>query len=126
MLFARWIPSIIWMGVIFYLSSRTGSDLQGMFPFLDSFNFGHLIAYFILSLLFYWALQAHSVKARVDIRLIAVGLSVLYGLTDEWHQSFVPSRSPDPMDILNDFIGASAAMGVVTWYSRRKQSSSES
>lgn len=120
MLFIRWVPSIVWMAVIFYLSSRTGSDLQGMFPFLDSFNFGHLIAYFILSLLFYWALQTKTGRRKLDVRLIAVGLSLLYGLTDEWHQSFVPSRTPDPMDILNDVIGASAAMLVVTWYSRRK------
>lgn len=125
MLFARWIPSVLWMAVIFYLSSRTGSDLQGMFAFLDSFNFGHLIAYFILSLLFYWALQAHPGKRKIDIRLISVGLSFLYGLTDEWHQSFVPSRSPDPMDILNDVIGATFAMMAVTWYSRKKESSSK-
>ncbi len=125
MLFLRWVPSIVWMAVIFYLSSRTGSDLQGMFPFLDSFNFGHLIAYFILSLLFYWALQTKTGRRKLDVRLIAVGLSLLYGLTDEWHQSFVPSRSPDPIDILNDVIGASAAMLVVTWYSLRKKASSK-
>lgn len=30
----------------------------------------------------------------------------LYGVTDEFHQSFVGGRMPDMMDIRNDMIGA--------------------
>jgi VanZ family protein len=116
---ARWVPSVIWMGVIYYLSSRTGNELQGMFPFLNSFNFGHLIAYFVLSLLFYWGLKPFKERSKMDIRFISIGLAFLYGLTDEFHQAFVPGRFPDVSDIINDVVGAAAAMVLVTVYNRR-------
>ncbi|MEW9670961.1 VanZ family protein [Ammoniphilus sp. 3BR4] len=110
----RWLPSFGWMGVIFYLSARSGSELQGMFPFFDSFNFGHVIAYFILAVLFYWALLPFQRKGKWDIRIIAILLCFVYGLTDEWHQSFVPGRMPDVLDIVNDIIGATLGMLAVT------------
>lgn len=118
MFIVKWIPAFIWMGVIFYLSSKTGNDLHSMFPFFQSFNFGHVIAYFILSLLFYWALY-HKDRKKIVIRFTAIFLCFLYGLTDEWHQSFVPGRAPDPMDIVNDIVGASLAMLVVTLFDRK-------
>lgn len=114
----RWLPSFGWMGVIFYLSARTGNELQGMFPFFDSFNFGHLVAYFILAVLFYWALFPFQRKWKWDIRIIAIILCFLYGLTDEWHQSFVPGRMPDVRDIVNDVIGAAIGMLAITFIQR--------
>ena len=116
----RWLPSFGWMGVIFYLSARSGSELKGMFPFFDSFNFGHLIAYFILAVLFYWALLPLQRKWKWDIRIIAIILCFLYGLTDEWHQSLVPGRMPDVMDLVNDVIGATVGMAAVTFIRRSR------
>jgi VanZ family protein len=44
--------------------------------------------------------------------LIAVG----YGVTDEWHQSFVPNRHADVRDVAADAIGAlAAAVAVGAW-----------
>ena len=37
----------------------------------------------------------------------AIILATLYGVTDEFHQLFVPGRSADPYDVLADFVGAS-------------------
>jgi VanZ family protein len=42
----------------------------------------------------------------------AIGASLLYGMSDEFHQSFVPGRTPDVMDLLMDVIGASAGAAV--------------
>lgn len=114
----RWLPAAGWMGVIFYLSSRTGSELQGMFPFFNSFNFGHVVAYLILSILFYWALYPFR-SGRIDIRLLSIGLCFLYGISDEWHQSFVPGRMPDLFDIVNDVIGACLGMLGVTFFRKK-------
>jgi VanZ family protein len=36
----------------------------------------------------------------------AVVLSTLYGVSDEWHQSFVPGRSPDVLDVAADAVGS--------------------
>ncbi|HSH41142.1 MAG TPA: VanZ family protein, partial [Arenicellales bacterium] len=44
-------------------------------------------------------------------RWLALGLAVLYGISDEWHQSFVPGREPDVLDVLADGVGA--AVGIL-------------
>lgn len=43
-------------------------------------------------------------------RLLAWGLALLYGITDEIHQSFVPGRHPSAVDIVVDGIGAALAV----------------
>ena len=42
---------------------------------------------------------------------MAVVLAVLYGVTDEVHQAFVPGRSPDVADLAADALGATLAVG---------------
>jgi VanZ family protein len=39
----------------------------------------------------------------------AVGASLLYAATDEWHQAYVPGRDSSRWDLLADAVGASAA-----------------
>jgi VanZ family protein len=113
----RWIPAVFWMGLIYYFSDQTGSELSSWFPFLDSLNWGHLVAYFVLALLVYFALPRRS----TGMKILAVLLCILYGITDEWHQSYVPLRQPDIYDLINDGIGAAVAMlGINVWEKRRK------
>ena len=127
--FIRWLPSLLWMAVIFYLSSRTGDDLGGWLdtfrqwiPMMEGFDWGHFAAYFILAWTYLWGL--HPKRLSLGIKLTVILLCVFYGLTDEFHQSFVPGRTPDWMDIRNDGIGAALAMlmlyipPVRRWYSR--------
>ena len=112
----RYIPALLWMIVIFILSHQTGSELnsyipwvQRWFPWLDSFNAGHFVSYFLLAILIWWGIASH----RWSVSILVVLLCVIYGLTDEYHQSFVPGRTPDIEDIRNDAIGAALAMIVV-------------
>jgi len=113
-----WIPSIVWMIVIFILSSMTGSDLQSAFPFFSDFNWGHFVAYFILAITYYIALY-RKVKHPKVLYIIIV-LSILYGVTDEFHQYFTPTRVPDIQDLIADAIGASvAAILLNLWYKKR-------
>lgn len=114
----RWIPAIIWMGVIFYLSSRTGDELntilpffQTFLPFMQDFNWGHFLSYFILAMTFDFAFGIHSIKW--SYKIIIVLLCTLYGVTDEIHQYFVGGRMSDWLDIRNDFIGAALWVIVV-------------
>ncbi len=116
----RIVPAIIWMAVIFYMSHQPGEALdenvmvwvQTLFPFIRDLNFGHFIAYFILALFVYLALGAKWLNWRG--RLLTVLICVLYGVTDEYHQSFIPGRSPDLLDLRNDGIGALIAMLLVS------------
>lgn len=42
---------------------------------------------------------------------------ILYGMCDEWHQAFVPNRSPDPWDLVADAVGGTLAQIAlfITW-----------
>lgn len=111
----RWFPPVFVMGAIFYFSSRTGDELGSLMPFfhrffpaMESFDWGHFVAYFVLGLTFLWAVAGPRPTALQ--RLFAVLLSTAYGLTDEFHQLFVGGRSSDWHDLRNDAIGAALAM----------------
>jgi len=108
-----WLPPAGWMGVIFYLSGRTGARLKDMFPFWNDLNWGHFIAYFILAALFYYALA--STTSLKNIPLTTVCLCLLYGITDEYHQSLVPSRHMEFSDLLNDMAGAALAVYIISY-----------
>ncbi|NOU95263.1 hypothetical protein GC093_18830 [Paenibacillus sp. LMG 31456] len=122
---SRWLPCIIWMGVIYYLSSQTGDDLGGWLdtiqlwiPFMKGFDWGHFVSYFVLALLYAWGLGIN--RLTLWKKIFVVLLCTLYGITDEFHQSFVPNRTPDVMDLRNDAIGATLAMLFVTIPAVRK------
>lgn len=112
---ARWLAPVGWMAVIYALSSRPADELDGMLPLfqrfipgMTDFNWGHYAAYFILALTFEFAIGAAS--RRLLVKAAVVLVCVLYGVTDEYHQSFVAGRMPDSLDLLNDGIGAAAAV----------------
>lgn len=107
----RFIPAVLCMAVIFILSSRTGEELdtvlpwmQKLFPGMTDFNWGHYAAYFILAIALDFGFGAKA--DRVGTKLLIVLLCGLYGVTDEYHQSFVGGRMMDIMDLRNDMIGA--------------------
>jgi hypothetical protein len=116
----RWLPAAAWMGVIFYLSHQSGDDLGSLLPFFQkftplmvSFDWGHFVAYFILACTVYFGLGPRF--GHWKGRLLVILVCVLYGLTDEYHQSFVPNRHPDWIDLRNDAIGASLAMLMLSF-----------
>lgn len=88
------------MGLIFYLSSLHSVDVPALFPQQDKVV--HFICYGILGLLLANALQ---LRKRYWIALL---LASMYGITDEFHQYFVPGRSTDMLDWLADTAGAAA------------------
>jgi VanZ family protein len=103
------------MAVIFYLSHQPGGELaayvpffQRLFPAMRDFNWGHFVAYFILACTLYWALGPAYASWRG--RLIVWVLCIVYGLTDEFHQMFIPDRTADWLDIRNDAVGAALAL----------------
>lgn len=94
----RFLPAIIWMGIIFYFSSRQTTGIGGTsylhrFLILKTF---HLIEYAILFILISFALNSDFYSLIV---------SYLYGATDEIHQSFTPGRTPKFTDTLIDLLG---------------------
>ena len=114
----RFIPPIAVMALIFALSSRTGDDMNTLLPFFQTllpnmkgFDWGHFIAYFVLAVSIDYSLGRKA--DRLYMKLFIIALCGIYGLTDEYHQSFVGGRTPDLKDIRNDCIGAAIAVLVI-------------
>jgi VanZ family protein len=98
------------MLLIFAASSSSDPGL----PTDVSDKTAHFAAYAVLSALCFNALADGTLAGLTWVRAaLAVALSVGYGLTDEWHQSFVPERSSDPLDVAADAAGAIAAAAVM-------------
>ena len=101
----RWAPVVVWMGVIFTMSSIPGSNLPGGYSFQ-----GHLAEYAVLGALVMLALRRRP--RRLALALVALAACSLYGVTDELHQAFVPGRMPDVLDWATDTVGAAAGVGA--------------
>ena len=101
-----WGPVAAWMAVVFAGSSRPVPDaVAGVPDWL-----AHGLEYAVLSALVCRALGGGLARAvSVRAALLAVMVSVLYGVTDEVHQSFVPGRMSDAWDVVKDLAGASLA-----------------
>ena len=102
----RWLPSLAWMGFIFWSSAQEGpSD----FPVPDYLS--HFVVYGILASLYFFALIATSLAA-VGRFLVGMVLTASYGWSDELHQSLVPGRDPSAVDLAVDTLAAICALGI--------------
>jgi VanZ family protein len=112
----RWCPAFLVMAAIFAFSSRPSDELPN-FYFFDYLvkKGGHMTGYGLLAASYLYAFNRRDRNSF----FLAWLLAVLYAFTDEYHQSFVPSRHPSIWDvILFDNFGAMIALGFVFW--RRK------
>lgn len=113
----RWIITLAYAGFIFYLSSRTWNGAP-MFPFSDKVF--HLVLYFGFGGLTLWALRMTKLKGKGSIVYIAFLCVVLYGLSDEIHQLFVPGREFSLFDLLADAAGAAIGILTAAWLATMK------
>lgn len=102
-----WLPVILWMGVIFILSSISGEDV----PRLNILNLpyfhriGHFIEYSILAALLIRAfLHSYLDLSTFNLQILSFTGSVLFAVSDEWHQTFVSGRGGRLSDVLYDMI----------------------
>jgi VanZ family protein len=70
-------------------------------------SMAHFALYFILGALLFLACGTLRNWRHSNIYLFAVIIGILYGMTDEMHQSFVPGRMMDALDWLVDCLGVS-------------------
>ena len=111
------------MALIFIGSSLEQPALpMPEFEWLSIDKLYHFIEYFILGGL----LAIAFVKAKPAIIpskliwFVAAVLSILYGASDEWHQTFVPGRYATLADWVADVLGSIAGVLVVYLYYRKK------
>jgi VanZ family protein len=118
-----WGPPLVWMGGIFCLSAQP--DLpHAPGPWLDTLlkKTGHAAAYGVLAWFYLRVLQQHlgSGRSLVVFRVASIGLAVAYALSDEYHQTFVPGRDGNLLDVAVDGAGACVAMLLDRWLARRR------
>ncbi len=132
--FKYWLPALIWMMVIFTMSTDMGSAANTsryLVPFLHWLNptisqasieqihfiirkGGHLSEYAVLASLLFFALR-HGAALRLQnsrwkSAALALLLSTAYAAVDEIHQSFVGSRTAAVGDVMIDSCGALAGL----------------
>ena len=74
---------------------------------------GHSIGYGLLGGVILRALAGGRLRGVTWSRgIAAIALATLYGVTDEFHQLFVPGRSADRYDVLADCIGATLGTAI--------------
>ncbi len=114
---ALWGPVVAWMALIFGASAQNGAAAASV-PLADWITHGS--AYLALSLLVARALSG-GFRAPLGRRgaLLAFALSALYGVTDEWHQSFVPGREATLDDVAKDAAGAALGALLASAVTRR-------
>ncbi|MFZ5825028.1 MAG: VanZ family protein [Bacillota bacterium] len=107
-----WLLPLGYMGLIWYLSGHPSDAVidtglawdRQLKEALHLVQFGVL---YVLLLLAWGTGQPVTAKARLGLALVAAA----YGLVDEVHQYFVPTRSFALIDLAKDWIGVGAA-----WY----------
>ena len=118
-LFQVWLPVFLYAGLIFYLSSLRHVKLPPI-KYFDKFGHANLYAMFgVLVSRAFWYSVTHRRKILLFLTFVGV---TLYGMSDEWHQSFVPGRSVDAWDVVADAVGG--VMGGVLYvvYKQYKKS----
>jgi VanZ family protein len=99
-----WLPSLAVMLLIFSLSSIPGSNLPHLFSFQDVVL--HAIIYAVLGFSYSGALKSNfSAQHRHRRIALAALLCLFYGLSDEFHQMFIPGRTAALDDVLVDAAG---------------------
>ena len=121
-----WLPVILWMGVIFGVSTGTFSSehtsrfivplLHFLFPWFSPQDVdlihelirkaGHVSEYFILGLLLFRAFRSDSAQGwRPRWTIYTVIGVMIYAVSDEFHQSFVAARGASLVDVGIDSAG---------------------
>ena len=109
--FSKWLPALLVMLAIFLLSAQPSYELPN-FDWADRIvkKGSHMMGYAILALS-YW----RAFDLRSNTRGLAWLLAVVYAVTDEWHQAFVPGRQPSILDVLiYDQLGALIALELAS------------
>ncbi|HTR45119.1 MAG TPA: VanZ family protein [Thermodesulfovibrionales bacterium] len=139
MIVLSWVPVILWTGLIFWMSTDTFSSqntsliieplVRFLLPGISERSLAlihgfvrkaaHLTEYFILALLLFRAFRRtfpQAASLRLALRSLLIVALVAVG--DEFHQSFVATRTASVLDVGIDTVGGLLALGVMVFRSR--------
>lgn len=134
-----WVAVAVWACFIFFMSSNTSTGLNeglGIFssiyramqdvqasilgPDADVLSsIAHFCEYTVFGALLANALRCHMPLRRAC--LVAIACASLYGVSDEFHQLFVPGRMCDPVDWMVDTASATLGSGIFYAVQRKRK-----
>jgi VanZ family protein len=136
-----WLPLLIWLGVIFFGSTDMMSAehtsrfivpiLRWLKPEISLETLAliqfvvrkcaHLTEYAILALLLFRAVISAANRKSMWHLSVSVWITCVFvAAMDEFHQSFVASRTAAPHDVLIDICGALIGIVLCLMFSRRR------
>lgn len=103
--YLRAVPMLLCMGTIFFLSHQPGENIDlPLFPGFD--KIAHLAVYGVLSWTVILAFSAEIRERRKSLVFAAaLVIPIIYGISDEYHQSFIAGRSSELGDLVADGLG---------------------
>ena len=111
-----WLAAGLYALAIFLLAGQSYPLGVKHLPFLVDKAI-HVLVYGAFSAVLFAALRQSRPQTRPWVLSgLAVALAMLYGLSDEYHQSFIPFRRTDAYDLAANAIGAVVAQGLVLWF----------
>lgn len=134
----RYVLLLLWMGLIFWSSAtpdlravpvaqRLGFLPELLGPGVTRFfelllrKSAHVLAFGTLAALARHALSSGFPRVAPHRHgYLAFYVAVLYAVSDEWHQSFVPTRDARVVDVFIDAAGAAAALLLWRFFERRR------
>ena len=114
----RWLPPLLWAGVILFVTSLPGSAVPRQLGPYDKIV--HFTIYGLLAVLL--SRDLVQVTTRWAAALVAIAIAVTFAAADEWHQGFIPGRAPDVADWRADSIGAAGGALLFALYGRMRGS----
>ncbi|MBU1084784.1 MAG: VanZ family protein [Candidatus Beckwithbacteria bacterium] len=108
-----WLPVLIWAGIIYSFSSMS-INKEAEFNWLDFVikKSAHVTEYAILFWLLFRAMSGDNKNLTKKIFIKVFIFTVVYALSDEWHQTFVPGREGTLRDVGFDTIGALISLNL--------------
>lgn len=100
-----WLPVTLWAGFIFFFSDQPGlsSGLSCPYDFILRKG-AHIVVFTILFILLIRAFKNYCYSPRKSL-LYSLILTILFAISDEYHQTFVPERTGTPWDVAIDSLG---------------------
>ena len=103
---------ILYCLFIYWLSDQASLKPPFDFDFDYQDKLYHAGAYFVMGVLA-WQGFKHKVGSPIILALLSIAFCSLYGLSDEWHQSFIVGRESDSADWAADTVGSVLAIGLL-------------
>jgi VanZ family protein len=112
----RWLPPLLWAGVIIFATSLPSEFVPGQISTFD--KAAHFSMYAVLAGL----ITRHLTESMAPWRAAAAAvlITVTFGALDEWHQQFIPGRSTEFNDWKADSLGATTGALLLAYVTRRR------